>query len=216
MAGATDPLQRMTNLETTLTSIMDRMNGFAGQVATMMKTVEDNDISVKTVIESKVQEMESNYGKAILDATTAVVQQVQTLEQKTVFETDKMKAKSAETDVQISKCETDNIGMISQIQALVTDKIDPTGNEVIRIAATTQGILSTIDEVKKEVNTIKETSRSTFTTHEGGEREKRDFYKPITEYKSISDLGKLGNDKTQFRDWQNQNERRNVPSISIN
>ena len=31
---------------------------------------------------------------------------------------------------------------------------------------------------------------------------KKGFYKPITEYKSIMDLGKLTNDKSGFRDWK--------------
>ena len=36
----------------------------------------------------------------------------------------------------------------------------------------------------------------------GTGKDKKDFYKPITEYKAVLDLGKLPNDKSGFRDWR--------------
>merc|ERR1712086_341472 len=36
----------------------------------------------------------------------------------------------------------------------------------------------------------------------GNGRDKKEFYKPITEYKAVLDLGKLTNDKSGFRDWK--------------
>ena len=36
----------------------------------------------------------------------------------------------------------------------------------------------------------------------GSGKEKTEFYKPITEYKAVLDLGELTNNKSGFRDWK--------------
>ena len=67
--------------------------------------------------------------------------------------------------------------------------------EVIRISMASA-------EFKKQVTT--EVTKLRMEKEQGDDssigRDKREFYKPITEYEAILDMGKLTNDKSGFRD----------------
>ena len=145
-----------------------------------MSTIESNDLNVKGSFDTKIGEMLANMNRAIADA--AGIQQAQLQAMQTEYGN---KLASVESRLQVASdyvagAETAYIGMEQQ-QDINKNMIAAMEQEVIRISMESA-------EFEKQVTT--EITKLRMEKEQGDDssigRDKREFYKPITEYTAIT------------------------------
>ena len=194
---------RMNGMETTIADMMIKMNAYVIKTDGMMTAVETNDNALKTTVEvvkgtleTKILELQSSANQAIIDAAGIQQGQLQTLNVEMSASVNGIDTKIRNTNDLVTKLETAWIGS-EQAQEDQKNRMIAMEQEVIKMAMESA-------EFKKQAES--EIRRMKMEMEQGDEsytgKEKKDFYKPITEYKSITDLPKLTNDKSGFRDWR--------------
>ena len=194
---------RMQVVEATITDMASKIDAYVKKMDGMMSTIEDNDARVKGsmegnkgILEARMTEFQTTMSKAIVDAAGIQQAQLQVLSSEASTNIIGMDFKFKTVNDLITAAETAWIGS-EQTQEDQMNRIIAIEQEVIRMATESTDFkkqaVSEITKVKMEMEQGDDSDKG---------EEKKDFYKPVTEYKSITDLPKLTNDKSGFRDWK--------------
>ena len=190
-------------MEATITDMASKIDAYVKKMDGMMSTIEDNDARVKGsmettkgTLEARMTELQTTMSKAIVDAAGIQQAQLQVLSSEASTNIIGMDFKFKTVNDLITAAETAWIGS-EQTQEDQKNRMIAMETDVIKMA---------MEAAEFKKHAVSEITKMKMEMEQGGDgetrKEKKDFYKPITEYKSITDLPKLTNDKSGFRDWK--------------
>ena len=180
--------QRIQILEASFTEMVTRMNAHVIKVDAMMTTVESND----SLLKSSIENVKAATTQATTDSATTLNAQMEAMKIEIGQRVASIEARIQSTETQITKSEMEIIAVQQTTSSME--------QEVLRLSSSYKFFEgNVINEVHKIEAKIKEQADQGHGLG-GGQTDRPD--KPITEYKSINELGKLTNDKTCFRDWK--------------
>ncbi len=148
---------------------------------------------MKTAFETRVNAMEMEYRTALTDASVMTTLIGKNSE-------DIKTAMSSMSDV-ITKQETEIIGMQQSMQGInlaMDTRMAPLQAEVAGMKADT---IKEVEKVRAEMRMQQEAIKTSGTGTDGNGR-REEYIKPVMEYRAVSDMLELGDDKSIFRNWR--------------
>ena len=172
---------RVIVIEQQLASLTVELNKFGDEMKGMLKTVEDNDLAMKTSINAAVSGLDDKVVAAQATHTASTVQ----MDQQIV---------GLKSTVSQSEAKLDNKIVIveQEIMDVEQNRITPMENKLEKLQVDLTNLMINTQNKIMEIE-------SNQGQWEGG-RER--YQKPVTEFRVISDLKNLTNEKTGFKDWK--------------